>query len=728
MSNKVACLILSIFIATALSLPQPIPLQPFSRNCCAFNTCTDGDGQYWYLYVPGDVEFNCEDIIQNTNRNNFYSNTLNSAATLVHPDFSGYAWELNGCHINGNACSTGAGDPWCDDDDAPFVAGDCDDDDNGGGTNTWMKTWSDRSFPSGVEQCPYQFTVERTWSSQTVCVRPDPDARISHIQYIYVVDQIAPNLEIPADLTIECPTNYVPDYVLGQADAVDQCSTVSVSYTSTFQRSGSVPATCNVGTLRRSFRADDRCGNFATADQVITIVDTTPPIIPQLPAVTTTCTETDPVVTGSPGAVTYYECEQFIPSGPSYLDFGNPTGCSQTSNAFGCDRIAAGTTQTFLLTVPVGELITVEFNDIRLENRGRINVYDGANSLATPLITLLTPVVTATPPTPPFGNNPGPITGSTNNIFIEYLPTTNGDTVIIDGFSGFFYGRKPAPDGTVPVASVTYNDVIVPGPCEGTYTVLRSWYASDECNNQGSMTQNIFVVDNVPPGINPLFPPQADIVEQIDCLSDFVDFNYDPVDTCSQTGATITKQVSLAGASGQNFAFGIVQTFTATDGCDNTITWSYTQEIGYYPVYISGVIPPSITGATKGSPFSISVGVAEVADALNYVEGGNVPTFCTSPIVIVVDAGPALLDAVGSDPCWTQAAGGLLYCQTTTIITPYVTTIDLSLTVPADYAPNSLIISMTVAERSLVDISFVPLLGFLFGAASNSDNVVVTFA
>jgi len=713
-------LIVALLVVSVISFPQPNSLRLWDRNCCAVNDgACNGADQYWYLYVPSDLQFNCEDLIQNPNRFDFYDNTLNSPGSTVHPDFSGYAWEINGCHIAptvAGVCESTITNDWCSLDDTPLDL--CDDDDDGGGVNTWMRVWSDAITRHDNDQCPYQFTITRTWSSQTSC--RDTGVPRRNTQLIYVVDQLAPNLEIPADLTIECPSNFVPDYTLGQASAIDQCTTTEVQYTNvlTPTRAG-----CNAGTVTRTFTANDRCGNSVTKVQTVTVVDTTPPIIPQLPAVTTDCQNTAPATTGSPGNVPYYRCEQHVKSGPVYLDFTAGT-CSQSGNVFGCNQITAGVgNRDFLLTAPIGNFITLEFNDLRIENRGTITVYDGSSSAAPPLIVISSPVPSSTPPTPQPADNPGPITGSGNNLFVRFTPTTIGDTTVIDGFTGFWYSHKNVADLT---ATPTFADATIPGPCQGTYTVLRTWYATDECANQGTMTQTIFVVDNVPPGITPPFPTQTNIVEQVDCLSDFVSFNPTPVDTCSQQGATITKQVTLGGASGQNFAFAIVQTFTATDGCDNTISWSYTQEIGYYPVYLSGVLPPYITGQAKAAPFVLSVGVAETADALNYIEGGG-PTFCTSPIVLVADAGPALLSA-GSDPCWTQAAGGLLYCETTTIVTPYVFPIDLVLTVPADYAPNSLIISFTIAERALIDISVVPLIGFLFGADATSDNVVITFA
>ncbi|MBK8503060.1 MAG: gliding motility-associated C-terminal domain-containing protein [Saprospiraceae bacterium] len=51
-------------------------------------------------------------------------------------------------------------------------------------------------------------------------------------------------------------------------------------------------------------------------------------------------------------------------------------------------------------------------------------------------------------------------------------------------------------------ATITYNDVIIPGTCPGEFNILRTWTATDPCNNTDQCTQTIFVVDTIPPVVN----------------------------------------------------------------------------------------------------------------------------------------------------------------------------------------------------------------------------------
>lgn len=106
---------------------------------------------------------------------------------------------------------------------------------------------------------------------------------VSHV--IHVIDQSAPVFtNVPAAATLECgaplPTN--------QAVAVDNCNGVTITHSDAMTVTG-----CgNSGTLVRTWYAEDACGNVNTATTTYTIVDTTAPVIADVPAdVTIGCEE-----------------------------------------------------------------------------------------------------------------------------------------------------------------------------------------------------------------------------------------------------------------------------------------------------------------------------------------------------------------------------------------------------------------------------------------------------
>ena len=62
--------------------------------------------------------------------------------------------------------------------------------------------------------------------------------------------------------------------------------------------------------------------------------------------------------------------------------------------------------------------------------------------------------------------------------------------------------------------TLTFVDVTTPGACAGSYSITRTWTATDECDNSSTASQTINVQDVTPPVIAAL--PGA---STIDCLS-----------------------------------------------------------------------------------------------------------------------------------------------------------------------------------------------------------------
>lgn len=120
--------------------------------------------------------------------------------------------------------------------------------------------------------CEYGYTLVRTWTARDACGNSS-----EAIQRIRVVDTTAPVLVgVPADETVEC--GQVPQEPI--VTATDNCSEGLIA-TMTETR---VNGTCaDAYVLRREWRAVDTCGNVAVATQVITVSDTTRPVIPSVP-------------------------------------------------------------------------------------------------------------------------------------------------------------------------------------------------------------------------------------------------------------------------------------------------------------------------------------------------------------------------------------------------------------------------------------------------------------
>ncbi|NOY48535.1 MAG: gliding motility-associated C-terminal domain-containing protein, partial [Chlorobi bacterium] len=119
--------------------------------------------------------------------------------------------------------------------------------------------------------CDSNYTLARTWTATDLCGN-----ETTHTQTITVQDTTAPTFveALPIDVTIEC------DAVVPTADvltATDNCDTnnIKVQYNEV-RTDGS----CNSEyTLTRTWTAIDICGNEATHTQIISVTDSTAPIV-----------------------------------------------------------------------------------------------------------------------------------------------------------------------------------------------------------------------------------------------------------------------------------------------------------------------------------------------------------------------------------------------------------------------------------------------------------------
>ncbi|WP_299117172.1 Ig-like domain-containing protein, partial [uncultured Winogradskyella sp.] len=123
---------------------------------------------------------------------------------------------------------------------------------------------------TSTNNCP--ITVLRTFTITDNC-----DNTATANQTITVEDTTPPVLTLPADITIEC-TEDESSANTGVATATDTCGTVTIT-----QSDVETAACGNTKTIVRTWTATDECGNATSANQTITVEDTTPPVL-TLPA------------------------------------------------------------------------------------------------------------------------------------------------------------------------------------------------------------------------------------------------------------------------------------------------------------------------------------------------------------------------------------------------------------------------------------------------------------
>src|SRR5690606_7858657 len=122
--------------------------------------------------------------------------------------------------------------------------------------------------------CPQAYTLVRTWTATDACGNT-----VSASQNIIVSDDIAPVItECPADLAVDCVDD-VPAPNTALVTATDICGIATITHLGDVQDGDE----CS-GTIIRTYRATDECGNFTDCVQTIEYNDTEAPVFVNPPA------------------------------------------------------------------------------------------------------------------------------------------------------------------------------------------------------------------------------------------------------------------------------------------------------------------------------------------------------------------------------------------------------------------------------------------------------------
>ncbi len=266
-------------------------------------------------------------------------------------------------------------------------------------------------------------------------------------------------------------------------------------------------------TISRTFTITDNCDNTATANQTITVQDTTAPTFTVPADLTIECDqdENDLTLTGD---VT-----------------DEDDNCDTTLDATYSDSVAAGScanesviTRTWSLT-------------------------DDCNNTTT-----LVQTITVVDTTAPTFTVPADLTIECDQD--ENDLTLTGDVTDED-------------DNCDTTLDATYSDSVAAGSCANESVITRTWSLTDDCNNTTTLVQTITVVDTTAP----TFTVPADLT--IECDQDENDLTLtgdvtDEDDNCDTTlDATYSDSVAAGSCANESV---ITRTWSLTDDCNNTTT------------------------------------------------------------------------------------------------------------------------------------------------------------
>ncbi len=432
--------------------------------------------------------------------------------------------------------------------------------------------------------CSQPFSVTRTWIAHDACGNLD-----SVSQTLFIgPDTLAPifHMNNPTDITVGCGDDPVMPI------AFDDCGPTALSY-----EDSNVMGSCDTGfTFIRTWTATDLCGNTSTFSQnVTTSPDTTAPVFLFVPYdqffdCDDTITFDNPIVFDNCSSVTLTFQDSIIGTGDCNEVNGQLFGYDIIRTWIAtdsCGNVATAVTQAWVLpgfnsgnliaftympedrhfdcngtAVDFGQAVchsacgdvTLTFEDFYEEdcdNGTKITrVWTGVDSCGNSVSA--TQLITFGPDeeAPVFSNVPN------NGLF-----DCNGGMPVFD-----------TPDvsdncGTGTDITMTHNDVWENGGSCGSFTVTRTWTATDLCGNESSVSQTLTLVDNEAPVFQ-----SVHVDKTVGCGDPIIFTPAEATDDCSNVEMSFTDAtVALCDGS---YAF--VRTWKATDACGNVTTAAQT--------------------------------------------------------------------------------------------------------------------------------------------------------
>ncbi|WP_425075577.1 gliding motility-associated C-terminal domain-containing protein [Psychroserpens sp. S379A] len=368
--------------------------------------------------------------------------------------------------------------------------------------------------------------------------------------------------------------------------------------------------TCTI-TVTRTFTVTDDCGNSASDTQIITIEDTTAPIL-TLPAnITVECTEnTSPSTTRNATATDNCSNVTVTFTDSAVAGCGNTetitrtwTATDECGNSISEDQIITVVdTNAPILTIPANE--TVECTEstnpsetgtaTATDTCGNVTVTFADTSVAGCGNTeTITRTWTATDECGNTTSEDQIITVEDNTPPTLTLPS-NATVECTQSTDPSVTGSATASD-SCGTATVTFTDTSVAG-CGNTETITRTWTATDACGNSISDTQTITVEDNIAPNLSACTIENT-VLECTDTNNESLADAWNATNIAAlEACATDTCDTDFTGQVTSDYDFNNLNitcgpcgtlnvTYTITDDCGNTssLTATLTFDDGTIP-------------------------------------------------------------------------------------------------------------------------------------------------
>ncbi|MDO6792205.1 gliding motility-associated C-terminal domain-containing protein, partial [Tamlana sp. 1_MG-2023] len=335
------------------------------------------------------------------------------------------------------------------------------------------------------------------FTAEDECGNTSSTSAIYHIK-----DLIAPTIDTPAtDLTVECDGNGnlvdLNNWLTSNGGAIATEDCSVMTWSNDFTMLSDECGKTGMATV--AFTVKDACGNETTSTATFKIEDTKVPALPSTPSDVT------------------YECIGDVPAPGTLTTTDN---CSGDITVLGVDSVND--------TDPLNIIITRSWTFVdACSNASTTAQIITVNDTIDPILTL-----------PP-------------NVTAECS----------DNLSPVAFGIATATDNCDPNPIITYNDVRTDGACTGTFTITRTWTATDFTGNSVSADQEISTSDTTAPEFDQsILPP--DMVVECDNIPTAEILT--ATDNCGLATVKMNER-KIDGSCPSNYI--IQRTYTATDDC-----------------------------------------------------------------------------------------------------------------------------------------------------------------
>ena len=464
-------------------------------------------------------------------------------------------------------------------------------------------------------------TVLRTWSATATDDCGNASSTTTCEQLITVTDNTAPSFDGSSNVFSIACDDY-SDADLYEVQAADNCdSDVAITILSNQEVSGSC-----AGSILRTYQAIDDCGNVTEFQQTINLTDDVDPVVTiscpsdaNLNADALCMADTSIAALGNATFTATDNCDGDLDLNLSHEDVLT-AGCAGSYTIVRtftitaedhCENMAsASCTQTITVSDVTAPSIDTLAMDMTVECDGMGNVAqylawqaDNGGAVATDNCSDITwssetieagddcggtvgySIVTFTA-----ADDCGNESTTTATFTIEDTtpPALTGDletSVACDAYNAeTYYGNFAASDICSGDVTVVISDMEVSGPCAGT--VMRTYTATDACNNVSTFNQIINLTDDVDPTFDIVCPADVTLSADENCNADTSEAThgtatYENLDDNCDDAVEVSISSSDAVSYPCDGSMVITRTFTITaeDHCGNTTEHTCDQTI-----------------------------------------------------------------------------------------------------------------------------------------------------